>query len=448
MNDLELRIFDLFKDYEIYLVGGYVRDKLLGKESNDLDFATSALPEQSKEILQTAGFHVHTVGWAYGTVGTGLDKYEVHITTYRRDEAYTRDNRHPVVDWGKTLTDDLKRRDFTINALAMDKNGMLIDLFNGERDLKIGVLDTPIDAEKAFSDDPLRMLRAVRFRSQLFFGYGVGVELALRSQAYRLLIVPPERILAELDKILLGDYVKAGLVDLQHTTLLNYFIPELMVLSRVAQSSKFHEKNAWLHTVDVVGNSSHDLISRYAALFHDIGKPYVKTESEDGVHFYRHEEVSAFMTKSILNRLKLPKNWIDDIVFAVANHMRPNLYDGSWSDSAVRRFMKDMGPNLDLVLNLSQADITSHRETVIKEKLELLDELRKRIVELAAYKEVKSPLSGYDVMKLFNMESGKEVGRIMALLVDAVVEGKVPLGAEPQVYVDYVKKWRYENFID
>lgn len=432
------KIFDLFRDFEIYLVGGYVRDCLLGIESHDIDFATSAKPEETNAILDAAGFKTHTVGWAFGTVGIIENGYEIHITTYRRNEDYQRDNRHPVVEWGTTIQEDLTRRDFTINALAQDRKGKILNLFDGLEHLKDKILQTPIDAETAFSDDPLRILRAVRFRAKLNFEYSENVKKALKFQAHRLLILPKERILEELNKILVTDKVDLALKDLMNCKLFNYFIPELTVLQNIEQCGEYHHKNVWLHTIDVVKNIPVNIVLRWAALFHDLGKPYTLS-TDEGIHFYRHELISALMVKSILLRLGLPKRWNDSIIFMVKNHMRPNIYDSSWSDSAIRRFIRDMGVQLDNVLTLSTADITSHNQITVQKHLVLLNELKTRIKTLSAFKEIKSPLDGYEIMAEFNLTPSKRVGEMQKLLIDALIEGRLQPNEDRQIYVDYLR---------
>ncbi len=339
--DRENLVFNLFKDYEIFLVGGSVRDRLLGFDSHDLDFATNARPEVIKEILENANLHPHTVGWAYGTVGFFHEGYEFHITTYRKDEEYQRDNRHPTVKWGDTLEEDLSRRDFTINALAQDKNGKIVDLFHGQEHLRDKIIETPIDAGKAFNEDPLRILRSIRFSAKLGFDYSSGVRIALHKFSYKVMTLSKERILEETTKILLTNLVDNALEDMCRFRIMHYIIPELTVLSSIEQDSEFHHKNVWQHTIRVVSEIEKSPICKWAALFHDIGKPYTFSTENGKVHFHKHEEISARMTESILKRLGVPNKWIKAIVFMVRNHMRPNLYERNWSDSAIRRFVKD-----------------------------------------------------------------------------------------------------------
>ncbi len=219
-------------------------------------------------VLNDAGFKTFDVGKAFGTISFLLEDNKVEITTYRKNEKYTRDNRHPVVEWGKTIADDLVRRDFTMNALAMDGSGKVVDLFHGQEDLKNGVLDTPMDAREIFSDDPLRMLRAVRFRSRFGFTYSEQVKKALASEGYRVMFLSRERIVEEMNKILLGDYVSESLQDLMQFRLFNYFIPELTVLDGEDQMSQYHSKDVWSHTNGVVKASPEDLALRWAGLMY------------------------------------------------------------------------------------------------------------------------------------------------------------------------------------
>lgn len=435
---MKQKVFDLFKDFEIFLVGGAVRDMLLNKESNDLDFATNALPAQIKSMLETAGFKTHDVGWAFGTVGFIADGYEVHLTTYRKNEHYVRDNRNPVVEWGKTITEDLTRRDFTVNAIAINNKGEFLDLFSGREHLVQKLLETPINADEAFSDDPLRILRAIRFKAGLNFDYSENIKKALYNQAHRLMILPKERILEELNKILMTDNAADALEDMFEYKLLNYIVPELIVLSKVEQESIYHHKNAWLHTVDVVRNIENDLILRYSALFHDIGK--FATFSDNGaIHFYHHEDVGAILTNSILHRLGLPKQWIKDIVYLVKNHMRINTYTLEFSDSAVRRLIRDTGNYCDRLLQLSEGDITSHRKETITKHLNNLNDLKRRINELKDYKELKCPVNGIELMQEFNLQPGKEIGRLKNIIIDGLLKGKINLEENKQTYIDYIK---------
>ena len=436
---MERKVFDIFKNADIYLVGGIVRDRLLGRESNDYDFAINLEPEVVEQVLNNTNYKTYDIGKAFGTISFMLDGNKVEITTFRKNEKYQRDNRRPVVEWGKSINDDLIRRDFTFNAMALDRDGKVIDLFNGAEHLKNGIIDTPMDPQETFNDDPLRMLRAVRFRSRFGFKYSDRVREALKSQAYRLLWLPHERILDELNKILLGEYVKEALEDLMDYKLFNYIIPELTVLKDFKQESEYHHKDVWAHTLGVASNTPADLTLRWVGLLHDIGKPYVYSCNDGKTHFYHHEDVSALLARSITERMGLPRKVIEDIVHLVKEHMRTNLYNSTWSDSAVRRFMKETQGYTEQLLSISRADITSHRPQKVQFHLDLLNDLRRRMDEMANFKELKCPLKGDVIMKYFNLTTGPRVGELKDLIMEALTNGDLNLGENDEVYLKYLE---------
>ncbi len=436
------KIFELFSKngHDIYLVGGSVRDQLLGLETQDLDFAVSCVPEVTLDILQKAGYKTYTVGIAFGTIGAIIDGYKVECTTFRRNEKYQRDNRNPVVEWGQTIEEDLHRRDFTINCICLDSNNEIKDLFGGVEHLKNKILATPIEAEKSFTDDPLRCIRAVRFRAKLGFEYSDEVKLALKSCAKRLLILPKERILEEMNKILMTDNVDLALNDLFEYRLINYFIPELVALKSIKQESEFHHKDALLHTIDVVKNSPKDLVLRWSSLFHDIGKQCTFSNENGKIHFYDHDEIGSRMTYSILQRLGLPTKMIKDITYLVKNHMRANTYLESWSDTAVRRFIFETGEYCGKLLQLSEADVTSHNKISIEKHMNSLNDLKRRIEEQRNFKESpKCPIDGNAIMRHFNLGQVKQVGEIKEMVLNAVINGELKLGESEDVYLKWVE---------
>ncbi len=435
------KIFELFKEHDIYLVGGTVRDQLLGIETNDLDFAVSCKPEVIKDILEKAGYKTHVIGEAFGTISIIDNNQKIEITTFRKNESYTRNNRRPVVEWGKTIYEDLARRDFTINAIVINSKDEILDPFNGVFHIKQGVIDTPIDPIQSFNDDPLRLLRAIRFKSKLGFKYSERVAIAILKQSSRVLYLPKERVLEELNKILMTDNPADALNDMLNLHLLHYIIPELTMLDKVDQTSPYHSKNVWEHTLGVLRNSPKDLVLRYAALFHDIGK--ISTYSiEDGtVHFFHHEEVSALMTEPILSRLGLPNKMIKDITYLVGNHMRANLYDKTWSDASVRRFIRDTGEYCDKLLALSRADITSHKQEKVSTHIANLEDLERRIVEQREFKESpKCPISGVAIMAYFNLPQCKKVGEIKDFILEAIVSGELKIGDDEDTMLRYANK--------
>jgi poly(A) polymerase len=296
-----------------------------------------------------------------------------------------------------------------------------------------------MDAEEIFSDDPLRILRAVRFRSRFGFKYSDRVKKALASQAHKLLWLPKERVLDEFNKILLGEYAGKALQDMLDYKLLNYIVPELTVLAATSQESPYHSKDVWLHTVGVVENAPADLALKYAALFHDIGKPYTKTSDGKSVHFYNHEDVSALMTEAILGRMGLPRRLTEEVVYLVTNHMRANMYEPKWSDSAVKRFIVDTGENLDKLMVLSRADITSHNPVKVSLHLGDLEDFTRRIEELKNYKELKCPLDGKTIMEYFSLAPGPKVGEYKDAIMEALASGELLLGVDKKVMLHFLE---------
>lgn len=434
------RIFKLFEGRgDLYIVGGYVRNLLMNLSTRgDYDFATNLIPEDTEKLIKAAGFKTFLVGKAFGTISFYLDENKVEITTYRRNESYTKNNRHPIVEWGNSIEEDLARRDFKFNAIAMGSDNKIIDPFNGVRDLKNGIIDTPLNSDTTFSDDALRMLRAIMFRSRFGFKYSERVKEALHNQAARLLILPRERIVDEMNKILMLDNVGEALADLFEYRLINYFIPELVALKSIEQESKFHHKNALLHTIDVIRNSPKDIVLRWSSLFHDIGKQATFSSKDNVVHFYEHDSVGALMTYSILLRLGLPKQMVKDVTYLVRNHMRANTYSPEWSNSSIRRFIKDTGDYCDKLLALSRSDVTSHNPITVAKHLENLNDLARRIEEQRNFKEAPtSPVDGYAIMEHFDLPPCKKVAEIKALILEAIISGELSMGGDELYYLGY-----------
>lgn len=436
------RIYEIFRKEkgEIFLVGGSVRDMLMKKELNDLDFATSFLPQKTTDILNKNKIKTFPVGWAFGTVGAIIDGKEIHITTYRKKETYRLRNRKPTVEFGDSLEEDLKRRDFTINALAISPEGKIIDIYNGSKNLAEKLICTPSDPDESFEDDPLRILRAFRFQSQLGFRIEDSTYKAIVRNAFRLMYISEERIQEEMNKLLLGEFVMKALADMMDAKVLNFFIPELYPLKNLHQESDHHHKDVWMHTLKVLENTPKDEILRWAALLHDIAKPYVKVEEKGEIHFYRHEELGSKMAYSILSRLKFPKSWREEISFLIVKHMRANLYTREWTDSAVRRFIRETGNHLDKVLILSSSDITSYRKEKVKEKLKLLDGLGERIKALKSVRELKCPISGNEIMKKFDLSPGPMVGKIKDSVMNGIIEGHLSQDGDKEIYFAFASK--------
>lgn len=437
------KIFEVFKDKEIYLVGGYVRDSLLGLDSDDLDFTTPLLPDEIIEVLEENKLKYWETGKAFGTITTQIDKLKIEITTYRVDEAYMKDNRHPRVKFGMRLKDDLKRRDFTINALAMDRTGFIIDFYNGVVDLHNRFLRTPLDPNKTFSDDPLRMIRAIRFVSK--FGMSIEAEtlLGILANSYRVLFISAERIKIEMDKLLIGEYITEALDLLVKTRIINYYLPEITNLINIIQHKEYHHKDVWEHTKSVIKDTPKNIILRWTALLHDIAKPYTKEIIEGSIHFYQHEELGAKLSEYILRRLKFSNEEIRQITTLIKNHMRPNLYTEKWSDKAVRRLKSDLGGLMPKLLRLSKADITSHRPDRVTDALNRLDQLEQRLAQPEFKEEIKYPVSGHWIMTTLEIPQGKLIGELKQELLRAVEEEELPKASvgNHEVYAEYLRRY-------
>jgi len=436
-------IFNIFAQAgkSVYLVGGSVRDLLMKKPLNDYDFATSATPPEIIRILRDSRIRTYPVGISFGTVGAFIDQVELHITTFRKKERYRGFSRKPDVDFGTNIMEDLERRDFTINTIAIGADLKIIDPFKGREDLEQKIIKTPKDPDAAFEDDSLRILRALRFQSQLGFEIEEKTLVSLKKNAYRLLNLSSERIRDEMTKLLLGSYVEVALEKLMKEEIINYFLPELVPLKNLHEDSRLHHKDVWMHTVKVVNNCPLDEKIRWVALLHDIAKPYVRTIDEKNVHFYRHEDLGAKMAWGILSRLRFSNQDRRHICFLISKHMRANLYTSLWTDTAVRRFATKMGDKLSDVLSISKADITSYRKEKVAKKLKELSELEGRCKELISAKESKFPITGDELMEKFNLSPSPLIGKMKNKILEAITNETLPENSEnKEIYFEYIKK--------
>ena len=414
--------------FQIYLVGGAVRDGILDIETKDFDFTTNASSEDSIKMLNKNKYKTTEIGRAFGTIETTVEDYSIHITTYREDK-YNKDSRKPEIKTSGELETDLSRRDFTVNAIAYDiNNNEIIDPYGGLKDLSEGLIRTPDTADISFSDDPLRMLRACRFVSTHGFTPNNELFKAISKNVERIEIVSTERIRDEFTKLLTGKDPSLGLKAFVESGLSELIIPELNEL-KIEVDPKHHHKDVYEHTMVVLDRVSPTLVSRMSALLHDIGKPKTKGIENGKVHFRHHEVVGAKMSKKILKRLKYDNETIKKVSLLVENHLRPHTFKMGWTDSAVRRYIIDAGGLLEELNDLVRADITTKNKAKYEEINKYLDEMEERIKEVAEKEELsklRPPLSGDEIMEIFDLEPGPSVGIIMkALYEQRINDGEV-----------------------
>jgi poly(A) polymerase len=413
--------------FELYLVGGAVRDMLLRRKGggDELDMATSATPAQTMQVLKGWADRRYAVGVRFGTVGAARSDHRFEITTFR-EEVYHETDRRPVVTFARDVHTDLSRRDFTINAMAVRlPDGEFVDPFGGVRDLAAKRLDSPLEPRIAFSDDPLRMLRAARFVSQLDVRPAERVVEAIAEMRDRLDIVSRERIRTEIDKLLTGEHVDRGLELVVETGLADTFLPELSAL-RLEQDPIHKHKDVLHHTFAVVENCDrHDLVLRLAALLHDVGKPRTRSITPEGVQFHHHEVVGARIAEEILRRLRYPNEIIQDVRRLVELHLRFHGYGEGWTDSAVRRYVRDAGPLLDRLNQLTRADVTTGNRFKAKQFRALMDDLEERIARLAEEENLEAlrpALDGRQIMQHLGLEPGPVVGQAREFLMELRLE--------------------------
>ena len=428
--------------HELSLVGGPVRDAFLGRKTVDLDFTTSANPDETLAIL---GPHVDThwdIGRAFGTIGARIGDDTVEITTYRADK-YEHDSRNPEVTFGKSLEDDLFRRDFTVNAMALRlPSKQFVDPYKGLQDLLDGILRTPGKPEDSFSDDPLRMLRAARFASQLGFEIEPATFEAMQAMAERIEIISAERIQVELIKLMLGKHTRAGLEALVDSGLAAQVLPELPAL-KLETDEHHHHKDVYEHTLTVVEqaidyekdyNLEGDFVLRFAALMHDTGKPLTrKLEPGGGVSFYHHDMVGSKLTAKRMKALKFDNDTIKAVSRLVELHLRFFGYsDQAWTDSAIRRYVRDADDQLLRLHALTRADVTTRNKRKADRLSHAYDDLEHRIGEIMEQEELNAlrpDLSGEEIMQILDLKPSKQVGEAYEFLMELRLE-EGPLGTD------------------
>lgn len=418
---------------QLYMVGGTVRDVLLQRgQSHDADLATDARPNEIKQIVTpTRPDAIVLVGERFGTVRLHYGSTIVEITTFR-SERYNPESRKPEVCFGDDLIEDLHRRDFTINALARHPlTNEIIDPFGGQQDLEAHLLRAVGDEpEKRFAEDPLRLMRAVRFAAQLNFTIESGTTHSILQQAETLQKISRERIRDEMNKLLLSDHPALGLDLLVELGLMKWIIPEVLELKGVSQQPQRggHSKDVYAHVLRVVERSSPGLHTRWSALLHDIAKPRTHSVEDGAVHFFGHEEIGAHMAHDILKRLHFDRDFIESVARIVRLHMRANGYLSDWTDGAVRRLMLESGDSLPYLLDLSRADITSYRADKVQRASARVTELTERCEKLKEEAErvpLKSPLDGRELMELFGRAPGPWLRPIKDHLLGLVIDGQL-----------------------
>ena len=443
-NALFGKLGSVFADagFELSLVGGPVRDAFLGRTAPDLDFTTSATPDEILALVKPIADAHWDIGRAFGTIGARFGKDTIEITTYRTDQ-YDADSRKPEVAFGKDLNEDLFRRDFTINSMALrlpDKT--FVDPFNGLQDLLAGVIRTPGKPEDSFSDDPLRMMRAARFASQLGFEIEPETFEAMKAMAGRIEIISAERVQQELVKLMLGKYPRKGLTALVDSGLAALVLPELPAL-QLEVDEHHHHKDVYEHTLTVVEQAidyekqyglEGDFVLRFAALLHDCGKPKTRRlEPGGGVSFHQHDLVGARIAKKRMQALKFDNDTIAAVSRLIELHLRFFGYgEQAWTDSAVRRYVRDAGDLLTRLHGLTRADVTTRNRRKADRLSFAYDDLESRIKALAEQEEldaIRPDLSGEDIMDILGIKPGRAVGEARNFLLELRLE-EGPLGAE------------------
>jgi len=443
------KLFQAFEDggYKLYHVGGSVRDIMLGREPKDYDFTTDARPPQTKEILDKAGYKHWPLGEKFGTIAAKFDGMDVEITTHRKDMT---PGRHPDVVFTDNLEEDLARRDFTINSMAMDAKGKVVDPFGGLKDIGRRLVKATGSPKARFGEDPLRMLRAVRFCSQLDFDMEDRTLSAIKEYAQAIMTVSRERWFDEMSKLLLGN-INKGFALLYASRLLGYLLPEVYAMTLNDPQAKVASKNLSRHTMLVTAGTPARLALRWAAILHDIGKPYTRFEDVNEVHFWQHEYLGAEMVEGIARRYRMSNKLRRSIKGLVALHQRvgdvvSRRYDPPVSENALRRLIRDCderGCDIDDLIDLFSADCTSNKPN-IKERHGAHSRLLKEALEAIREKDARPRLPkgiGNAIMDRFHLEPGAKVGEIKKILDGLLLENKISADMTPEQIIEFWIKY-------
>ena len=442
--------------FTLALVGGPVRDAILGRLGNDLDFTTNARPDETKSIIKKDADSLWETGREFGTIAAQFGDVTVEITTYR-SEKYETQSRNPEVNFGDNIDGDLLRRDFTVNAMALELTTTpptFIDNYDGINDLARKVLRTPGTPENSFSDDPLRMMRAARFAAQLGFDVDPAIINAIKEMAGRIEIISAERVRDEFVKLIMSENPRIGIALLVDTGLADYVLPEIPKL-KLEIDEHHHHKDVYEHTLKVLEQAisleerlgGPNLVIRLAALLHDIGKPKTRELiAGGGVSFHHHEVVGARMAKERLKTLRFSNDVVDDVSSLVFLHLRFHGYGtGEWTDSAVRRYIRDAEHQLNHLHVLTRADCTTRNQRKAESLAKTYDSLEERILKLMEEEElekIRPDLDGLEIMAILGISPSPIVGRAYQYLLDLRMD-RGPLG--PEVAKAELLKWWSEN---
>jgi len=412
------------RGHRLYLVGGSVRDEIMRRPVRDLDLTTDAPVSSIKAMLEAARpDSIYALGEKFGTVGAIVSDVTVEVTTFRSQDAATVSG--DILD---ALSTDLAHRDFTINAIARDlRAGDLHDPYEGRLDIRHHLIRAVGDPEERLREDPLRMLRAVRLAAELDFYIDRDTKEAIRRLAHLLKDVARERVGDEMDKMLLVDRPSQAVDHLDSLGLLTFMVPEMLEMHEM-ERGPHHYKEVYPHTLKVLDRTEPDLVLRWAGLLHDIAKPATYGVTNGEVHFFGHEKLGARMARDILTRLRRPQEVIEPVVQLVSEHLRIGVYDESWTDGAVRRFLRETAPITERLFALSRADITSQRPQRVAAALARVEALYQRCEEIKAQEDVEklsSPLDGHDLMRIFGGRQGRWIGEIKDYLLGLVLDGQL-----------------------
>lgn len=450
------RLYGVFEaeGKQLYLVGGAVRDHLMGAplyDMEDLDFATDATPDESQAILQAGSYHTYDVGKRFGTIGTVLrglrsqgQPTDCQITTFRAAEHYVEGSRHPAVEYGQRLEDDLWRRDFSINSIALTRAGTIVDPYDGAGDIQRRVLRAVGDPMEALGEDPLRILRIARFMSTLGFDADDALRAAAERRAESILEISRERWLQEFNKLLLGAHPAQGLEFLRGTRVLGMILPEVVALSGLHETCEAHHKDLWKHTLQVVEQTERELVQRWVALIHDAGKAWTRRIDEDGrVHFFKHEAHSAMLFEGIAPRFRLDRTTSRAARLVIELHGLVPGYTSQWSDAAVRRLVRRAGDQLGDLLRFARADLTTRDFGRRDERLAAIDELEQRIESLSRASDLEAdlpPHMGGAIIERLQLTPGPRVGQLVRMLENAAIDGRLSIKPSVEECIAFVAR--------